>query len=61
MLQSALIAAVPSSLKVIVYRDWSSGGTTPWNAGTFSVTLVSCQVGPVSFSADAEHAATAPR
>ena len=29
-----------------------------WNAGTFSVTLVSCQVGPVSFSADAEHAAT---
>ena len=46
-LQSAVAAKFPSVLKVIAYFDWSSAGITPWNAGTFSVMAVSCQVLPV--------------
>ena len=46
-LQSAVALKVPSVLKMITYLDWSAGGTTPWNAGDFSVIAVSCQALPV--------------
>ena len=46
-LQSAVDANVPSDLNSIVYFDWSHAGTTPWNAGTFVVSAVSCQFLPV--------------
>src|SRR4029077_4178413 len=56
-LQSAWPVYEPSVLDTRVQRGWSSAGITPWNAGTFSVTAVSCQVLPVSaLVPDAEHA-----
>src|SRR4029079_12578192 len=46
-LQSAVALNDPSVLNVIAYWPCSSAGTTPWNAGTFSVTAVRCQAFPV--------------
>lgn len=50
-LQSAVPLKVPSVLNVIWYFAWSAGGTTPRNAGVFSVIEVSCQALPVRASA----------
>ena len=47
-LQSAVALNVLSALNLIWYFVWSAGGITPWNAGTFSVIEVSCQILPVS-------------
>src|SRR4029078_7012048 len=46
VLQSTF-ASKESSANVIVYSVHRSPATTPWNAGTFSVMAVSCQVLPV--------------